>query len=127
MSKCGTPGCFTEIPADKPCCPNWRQHKDPNYRFQDNVAPWEKNNKSGRKQFSKKDKGNSRGSKRNRDGKFKRDSGKQSSASADSGGGAGESAATDDDEPFVTSAGRKSALSFSKKRPRVAFNEDEST
>jgi hypothetical protein len=126
-SKCGAPGCFTEIPADKSSCPNWRQHKDSSHRFRDNIAPWEKNNKSGKKQFSKKDKDNSRGGKRNRDGKFKRGPGKQSSAASTSGGGAGESAATDDDEPSGASSGRKSALSSSKKRSRVAFEEDEST
>jgi hypothetical protein len=50
-SKCGAPGCFTEIPAEKKSCPKWRQHKD----FRGDVEPWGKNNQPGNKQFSKKD------------------------------------------------------------------------
>jgi hypothetical protein len=122
--KCAAPGCFTDIPAGKPTCPQWHQHKDSKHRFHDNVAPWEKKDK--KKSFQK-DKGHSGGDKRDRNGKFKRRNGKQSSSSSSFGGGAGDKVVGDDDETPAASSSRKSALSASNKRVRIERKEDESS
>jgi hypothetical protein len=121
-SRCAAPSCGAELPAGKPTCPQWRQHKDPKFRFRGDVVPWEKTGKPDKKQFSKKGKDHSGGDKRGHDGKFKRAHEKHSSSS---GGGAGDLAAGDEDEPAATSAGRKAAFTASRKRPNAVLDYEE--